>query len=114
MVPVAEGMSKGRDRRGRPAQPERLAGAVGRFADLVAPETPQADVQAVWAGAVGERIAAVTKVSEEREGVVYVECESAVWAEELGLMEVRIRGSLNGVLEARGCAPVERLSFRST
>lgn len=106
-------MPTGRDERGRPAQPERLAEAVGRFADEVAPETPQAEVQAVWAGAVGDRIAAVTTVSEEREGVVYVECESAVWAEELGLMEARIRESLNGALKARGGPPVERLSFRS-
>ena len=106
-------MPTGRDARGRPAQPERLAEAVGRFADEVAPETPQAEVQTVWAGAVGDRIAAVTTVSEEREGVVYVECESAVWAEELGLMEARIRESLNDALEARGGPPVERLSFRS-
>ena len=107
-------MATGRDERGRPAQPERLAGAVGRFADEVAPETPQAEVQAVWTGAVGDRIATVTTVSEERDGVVYVECESAVWAEELGMMEARIRESLNVALEARGAPPVERLSFRST
>jgi len=103
----------GRDGRGRPRQPERLAGAVGKFAEAVGPETPEGRVQRVWAEVVGEKIAAVTRVLEEREGTVRVQCESAVWAEELGLMETRIRKRLNEVLTARGGDPVERLSFRS-
>jgi predicted nucleic acid-binding Zn ribbon protein len=103
----------GRDERGRPRQPERLAGVVGKFAEAVGPDTPEGKVQAVWAEVVGERIAAVTWVIEEREGTVKVQCESAVWAEELGLMEARIRERLNDVLAARGGDPVERLSFRS-
>ncbi len=103
----------GRDDRGRPRQPERLAGAVGKFAEAVGPETPEGKVQGVWAEVVGAKVAAVTRVIDEREGTVRVQCESAVWAEELSLMEARIRGQLNEVLVARGGDSVERLSFRS-
>ena len=102
-----------RDERGRPAQPERLTGAVERFVDRVAPETPDADVQAAWREAVGASVAEVTRVSGERDGVVTVECESAVWAEELALMEARIRESLNEVLGTRGGDPVQKVAFRA-
>ena len=105
--------SGSRDERGRPPQPERLAGAVERFADSVTPETPEARVRSVWATAVGEKVASVTRVADEREGTVWVECESAVWAEELGLMEARIRDKLNRALASRGQDPVEKISFRS-
>ncbi|MGA1212933.1 MAG: DciA family protein [Solirubrobacterales bacterium] len=103
----------GRDDRGRPRQPERLAGAVGKFAEAVGPETPEGKVQGVWAEVVGAKVAAVTRVIEEREGTVRVQCESAVWAEELSLMEARIRGQLNEVLVARGGDPVDRHSYQS-
>lgn len=105
--------SGGRDERGRTRRPERLAGAIDRFAEAVAPETPEGRVQVVWADVVGEKVAAVTRVSGEHEGAVRVECQSAVWAEELGLMEARIRERLNEALAARGGDPVERLSFRA-
>ena len=103
----------GRDRRGRSRTPERLTGAVGRFVDAVAPETPEARAQTVWAEAVGPKLAAVTRVADQREGTVFVECESAVWAEELALMEARMRESLNRALAARGDDPVETIIFRS-
>lgn len=105
--------SGGRDRRGRSKEPERITRAVGRFADAVAPETPEARAQTVWADAVGPELAAVTRVTDQREGTVLVECESAVWAEELALMETRIRKSLNQALAARGEDPVEMITFRS-
>ena len=105
--------ARGRDDRGRPAPPERVSRAVERFVERVAPETPEADIQTVWREAVGDRVAEVTRVSGERDGVVTVDCESAVWAEELALMESRIRASLNGALEARGGEPVQRVSFRA-
>ena len=105
--------SGGRDDRGRSKEPERLTGAVGRFVDAVAPETPEARAQTVWAEAVGPKLAAVTRVADQREGTVFVECESAVWAEELALMEARMRESLNRALAARGDDPVETIIFRS-
>lgn len=105
--------SRKRDDRGRPPQPERASGMVERFVDAVSPETPEADVQTAWPEAVGQQVAEVTRVAGERDGVVTVECESAVWAEELGLMEVRIREGLNRVLAARGGEPIEAISFRA-
>jgi predicted nucleic acid-binding Zn ribbon protein len=41
----------------------------------------------------------VTEVAEEAQGVVYVDCASAVWSQELSLMEPRLRGILADALE---------------
>ena len=105
--------SRGRDDRGRSLQPELASGMIERFVDVVSPETPEADVQTAWPEAVGQQVAEVTRVAGERDGVVTVECESAVWAEELGLMEARIREGLNRVLVARGGESIEAISFRA-
>ena len=85
---------------------EALAGLKAQ----IGPETPLARVQAVWADAVGERIAAVTEVIEEVEGTLYVDCTSAVWSQELSLMEPRLREIL--AEEMDGEAPRE-LRFRA-
>ena len=74
------------------------------------PADPLAAVQAVWDRVVGARIAAVTEVVEEREGVVTVACSSAVWAQELELMAPRITASLREELGASG---PEKLRFRT-
>lgn len=102
-----------RDGRGRSLEPERLSGVLDRFVDAAAPETPEARAQTVWAEAVGQRLAAVTRIADQREGTVFVECESAVWAEELALMEGQMKESLNRALAARGNDPVETIIFRS-
>lgn len=75
----------------------------------MAPETPLAAIQMIWDEVVGERIAAVTEVQEEREGVVTVTCSSAVWAEELELMAPRITAGLRDRLD--GSNP-RQLRFR--
>ncbi len=79
-----------RDGRGRSPSPKRLGEVLGEIRGEVMPQTPLAAVQAVWDRVVGERIAAVTEVSAEREGTVTVECSSASWAQELELMGPRI------------------------
>lgn len=99
-----------RDSRGRSPRPIRPAGLLARFKSEIQPETPLAGVQAVWAEAVGERIAAVTEVVEEVEGVIYIDCASAVWSQELSLMEPRLRQIL-GV--AMGGESPQELRFRA-
>ncbi len=69
------------DRRPRP-----LSSALREAIAPIAPKTPLARVQAVWADAVGERIAAEAAPIAERDGVVTVACRSASWAEQLDLL----------------------------
>ena len=51
-----------------------------------APKTRLAAVQAVWAEAVGERVAAAAEPVAERGDEVVVACSDPVWAQELDLM----------------------------
>jgi predicted nucleic acid-binding Zn ribbon protein len=59
---------------------------------------------------VGEQIAAVTEVVEEVDGTLYIDCVSAVWSQELSLMEPRLRENLAAKMD--GEAPGE-LRFRA-
>jgi predicted nucleic acid-binding Zn ribbon protein len=88
----------------RPAGPA-LRAALERSA----PKTPLAAVQAVWAEAVGERLAAVAEPVSERAGAVVVECADPVWAEELDLMQGRL---LERLRERLGEAAPGALRFR--
>ncbi|MDQ5895764.1 MAG: hypothetical protein QG596_2025 [Actinomycetota bacterium] len=99
-----------RDRRGRSPSPRKLGDLLGGFRQDVSPQTPLGAVQSVWDQVVGERIAAVTEVIEEREGVVTVACSNTVWTQELELMAPRITASLRDELGASG---PEKLRFRT-
>jgi predicted nucleic acid-binding Zn ribbon protein len=82
--------------------PRSIAGALTPLRDGWAPETVLADVQRVWAGAVGAVIAAEAQPVSERAGVLTVACENAAWAHELDLMAPSLLDRVNGHL-ARGC-----------
>jgi predicted nucleic acid-binding Zn ribbon protein len=82
-----------RDRDVRPA-----ASAISAFAASLQPMSLLAEVQRVWAGAVGEAVAAQAEPTGERGGVVVVSCASAVWAQELDLMAPDVVGRLNAAL----------------
>jgi predicted nucleic acid-binding Zn ribbon protein len=56
----------------------------------VAPQTPLAAVQALWANVVGEQLAARATPVSERERTIVVECADAVWAQELDLMQATL------------------------
>jgi predicted nucleic acid-binding Zn ribbon protein len=77
--------------------------------DQIAPKTGLAAVQAAWAGAVGEGIAAVARPVSERAGTVTVDCSDATWTQELDLMQEQLLGRLREVLGER--AP-QALKFR--
>jgi predicted nucleic acid-binding Zn ribbon protein len=74
-----------------------------------APQTPLAAVQAVWANAVGEQLAAVAVAVSERGGTVTIECADAVWAQELDLMQETL---LDRLREALGEGAPKALRFR--
>ncbi|MCB0869395.1 MAG: DUF721 domain-containing protein [Solirubrobacterales bacterium] len=99
-----------RDSRGKSPDPRTLGDLLGDFRQEVAPATPLAAAQGVWDQVVGERIAAVTEVVGEREGLLTVECSSAVWAQELELMAPRITALLR---ERLGDLAPEKLRFRA-
>ena len=100
-----------RDSRGRSQDPRTLDEVLGTYRDQVAPQTPLAATQGVWTDVVGDRIAAVTEVSEEREGTVTIVCSSPAWAQELELMAPRITARL---VERLGEMAPEKLRFRAT
>ena len=91
-----------RDERGRSPNPEPFGRALGDFRRQIAPDTPLGEAQAAWPAAVGERIAAVTEVVSEADGVLFVECSSAVWSQELALMEPRLREILGSAMASSG------------
>lgn len=99
-----------RDSRGRSKRPVRAVEALAELKAEIRPENTLARAQAAWEGAVGERIAAVTEVVEEVDGVIYVDCRSSVWSQELTLMEPRLRENLAASID--GESPLE-LRFRS-
>ena len=64
-------------------------------------------VRRAWAEAVGELSAAHSRPTSLRKGVLRVAVDHAVWAQELKLLEPRIREALRGRLGA----DVERIKF---
>ncbi len=78
--------------------PRPLDEALGRLASSVAPLTPLARIQSVWADAVGAVIAEHAEPLRERAGVLTVLCRQSVWAQEITLMGVELTARLNAAL----------------
>lgn len=89
--------------------PRPAAGAFQAALQQAAPQTPLAAVQAAWAGAVGERLAAVAAPASEKEGTLTIECVDAVWAQELDLMQETL---LERLRDAVGELAPQTLRFR--
>jgi predicted nucleic acid-binding Zn ribbon protein len=89
--------------------PRQASSALRAARDRVAPRTGLAAVQAGWAGALGERLAAVATPVSERAGTLTVECTDAVWAQELDLMQEQL---LQRLREELGEAAPRALRFR--
>jgi predicted nucleic acid-binding Zn ribbon protein len=81
----------------RPA-PRPLGVIVRELTSALAPASTLARTQEVWEGAVGPAIAAAARPTAERDGVLTVTCEAAVWAQELDLMAGELIARLNGAL----------------
>lgn len=67
--------------------PRPAASAFKAALERVAPQTPLGAIQAAWANAVGEQLAAVATPVSERDGTLTIECADTVWAQELDLMQ---------------------------
>ncbi len=81
----------------RPA-PRSLSLALQTLASELAPATALARVQGIWELAAGAAIAAAVRPTAERDGVLTLTCEAAVWAQELDLMASELIARLNSAL----------------
>ncbi len=84
----------------RRAAPRSLSLALEGLATTLAPATTLARVQEIWERATGPAIAAAARPTAEREGVLTVLCDAAVWAQELDLMASELVPRLNAALGA--------------
>jgi predicted nucleic acid-binding Zn ribbon protein len=92
------------------AAPRRLAASLDALTIELAPASTLARVQGVWERAVGPAIAAAARPTVERDGVLTVICDAAVWAQELDLMGSDLIRRLN---DALGGEELRRLRCRS-
>jgi predicted nucleic acid-binding Zn ribbon protein len=88
-----------------------LSAALEQFVRTAAPATLLARVQSEWAEVAGRTVAAAAAPVSEREGVVKVACESAVWAAELELLAPDLLARLNAKLGSEDAGSVTRLRF---
>jgi predicted nucleic acid-binding Zn ribbon protein len=82
-------------------QPRPASEALRDVLAAAAPATLLAAVQRAWPPAVGAAIAAQAEPVAEHDGTVTIACRSATWAQELDLMQDRIRERLNSALGER-------------
>ena len=90
--------------------PRPLSLALDGLARQLAPATALARAQEAWPRAAGPEIAAAAHPVAERDGVLTISCEAAVWAQELALMEPTLLDALNAEL---GTGAVRRLRCRT-
>ncbi|HUA12031.1 MAG TPA: DUF721 domain-containing protein [Solirubrobacteraceae bacterium] len=81
----------------RPA-PRPLSISLSALSARLAPASTLARVQTIWEHAAGAAIAAAARPTAEREGVLTISCEAAVWAHELELMSGELIERLNAAL----------------
>lgn len=95
----------------RRVAPRPLSAALDEVVRAAAPATLLARVQVAWPEIAGPAVAAEAVPVAEREGVVTVACESAVWAGELELLAPDLLGRLNTRVGAGETGSVSRLRF---
>ena len=78
--------------------PRSLSAALQGLTRELAPATTLARVQQIWESTAGQAIAQAARPTSERDGVLTVTCEAAVWAQELDLMAEQLTASLNAAL----------------
>ena len=84
--------------------PRTLSTALEELSASLAPATTLARVQEVWERSVGPAIAAAAQPTAERNGVLTIICEAAVWAQELDLMAAELIPLLNASLGEQSIA----------
>jgi predicted nucleic acid-binding Zn ribbon protein len=91
--------------------PRPIAAALEGVVKRVEPATLLARAQGVWGEAAGPALAGFARPVTERDGVLTVACDSAVWAQELELLGPDLLARLNAALGDAYPARVGRLRF---
>lgn len=78
--------------------PRPATSALRAALDLAAPKTRLAAVQAIWAEAVGERVAAAAEPVSESDDALTIACSDPIWAQELDLMQEQLLSRLHELL----------------
>lgn len=91
--------------------PRPLSDALESVLGEVEPATALARAQAVWGEVAGPGLARFAAPVSEREGVLTLACESAVWAHELELLGPDLLERLLAALGPAHGARIERLRF---
>jgi len=78
--------------------PRPFSAAIADFTKAARPVTTLARVQQAWRSAAGSAISAAARPTAERDGVLTITCEAAVWAQELDLMAPELIRRLNSEL----------------
>ena len=92
--------------------PRPLSTALAEVVGATRPHGLLAIVQSAWPQVAGAALAAAATPVAERDGIVTVACESAVWAHELELLAPDLLERLNGALGTPGDGPVRALRLR--
>lgn len=90
--------------------PRAISSALANLTASLAPATPLARIQEVWGDAAGTAISAAARPLAERDGVLTVSCDAAVWAQELELMADVLIARINAAI---GSAAVHSLRCRT-
>jgi predicted nucleic acid-binding Zn ribbon protein len=91
--------------------PRRLSLALDGVLERSEPATLLGRAQGVWGEVAGPGLVRVSQPVSERDGVLTIACESAVWAHELELLGPDLLTRMNEALGARDGATLERLRF---
>jgi predicted nucleic acid-binding Zn ribbon protein len=95
--------------------PRQVGSALREVRARTEPPTLLAAVQGAWGRAAGEAVSREAEPVAERDGVVTIACRTAVWAQELDLLQTELLKRLNRTLsgpESGGSeGRVERLRF---
>jgi predicted nucleic acid-binding Zn ribbon protein len=82
--------------------PRGVAVALGDLVDRVEPLTPLGRIQRAWPAAVGDLVAAHATPTAVAGGALVVTCESAVWAQELDLLQGDVVARLGAAVPGAG------------
>jgi predicted nucleic acid-binding Zn ribbon protein len=82
-------------------QPKRLGDVLSAVRSEAAPATMLAAAQELWAEVAGPKVAAESAPVSERDGLITVACHSAVWAQELDLLQRELVDRLNEAIRER-------------
>jgi predicted nucleic acid-binding Zn ribbon protein len=95
--------------------PVRIAGPLEELLDALNLRDPMAGWKAVelWPEVVGARVAAHARATAFRDGVLYVEVDTAAWMNELAYLRRQMASDLNSRLGSERVTDIRLLPKRS-